>query len=64
MLKGLIYNGANRSSRYWFYWLPPTVGFYYLYKWLKEKYVGDKGGGLMVGMNIIIPRPDMLIWRD
>jgi UcrQ family len=38
MMKGWIFNGARRTSRYWFYWLPPTVGFYYLYKYLKEKY--------------------------
>ena len=37
-MTSLIFNGARRSSRYWFYWLPPAVGFYYLYKFLKQKY--------------------------
>jgi hypothetical protein len=63
-LKGLIYNGATRTSRYWFYWLPPTVGFYYIYKWLKEKYVDDHRYGLIAGMNFIIQRRDMLILRN
>jgi UcrQ family len=38
VMKGLIFNGARRTSRYWFYWLPSSIGFYYLYKYLKTKY--------------------------
>jgi len=38
MMTSLLFNGAKRTSRYWFYWLPPSIGFYYLYKFLKEKY--------------------------
>jgi hypothetical protein len=38
VMKSLIFNGARRTSRYWFYWLPSSIGFYYVYKWLKEKY--------------------------
>jgi len=37
-MKGLIFNGARRTSRYWFYWLPSSIGFYYVYKYLKTKY--------------------------
>jgi len=45
VLRGLIFNGARRTSRYWFYWVPPSIGFYYLYKYLKEKYISLGGNG-------------------
>jgi hypothetical protein len=48
VLKGLIFNGARRSSRYWFYWIPPVVGTYYIYKSLKERYVRFSLSGMHV----------------